>query len=76
MILFFPMWLLSGGRTAPDVMGETMRRTSGALPLTHVVERFRIPVGIGNGPELLVPGVVLLVARSDHARLARLVLSD
>lgn len=43
MILFFPMWLLSGGRTAPDVMGETIRRTSDALPLTHVVERFRIP---------------------------------
>ncbi len=43
MMLFFPMWLLSGAGPPPDVMGEGMRTVSGFLPLTHVVRALQSP---------------------------------
>ncbi len=37
MILFFPMWLLSGAGPPPAVLTEGMRTVSEALPLTYAV---------------------------------------
>jgi ABC-2 type transport system permease protein len=73
MILFFPMWLLSGAAPPPDVMGETMRRISEGLPLTYVVRALQDPwLGTGgNGTEILVLAAVLLVAGGLSIRLSR-----
>lgn len=43
LLLFFPMFLLSGGGPPPDVMPAIMRRLSDVLPLTHVVGAIRDP---------------------------------
>ncbi|WP_116995878.1 ABC transporter permease [Desertimonas flava] len=43
LLLFFPMFLLSGGGPPPDVMPAVMRRLSDVLPLTHVVGAIRDP---------------------------------
>jgi ABC-2 type transport system permease protein len=43
LLLFFPMFLLSGGGPPPDVMPTVMRKASDVLPLTHVVGAIRDP---------------------------------
>lgn len=43
LLLFFPMFLLSGGGPPPSVMPAIMRRLSDVLPLTHVVGAIRDP---------------------------------
>lgn len=43
LLLFFPMFLLSGGGPPPAVMGSALRSVSNALPLTHVVGAIRDP---------------------------------
>jgi hypothetical protein len=64
LTLFFPMWLLSGAAPPPDVMGETMRRVSEALPLTYVVRGLQDPWLDSGDPwtELVVLAAILLAA--------------
>jgi ABC-2 type transport system permease protein len=64
LVLFFPMWLLSGAGPPPGVMTETMRQVSDWLPLTHVVTAIQDPwLGTGsNRPELIFLTVVFVAA--------------
>lgn len=73
LTLFFPMWLLSGAAPPPDVMGETMRRVSEALPLTYVVRGLQDPwLDSGNAAtELAVLAAVLVAAVLLVIRLSR-----
>jgi ABC-2 type transport system permease protein len=73
MILFFPMWLLSGAGPPPEVMGEGMRRVSDLLPLTHVVQALQDPwLGSAADPaDLVLVAAVLLVATVLAARSLR-----
>lgn len=59
LLLFFPMFLLSGGGPPPDVMPDVMRRMSDFLPLTHVVGAIRDP-WLDDG--LIAPHVAALGA--------------
>ena len=43
MLLFFPMWLLSGAGPPPSVMSHGMRLVSDVLPLTFVVRALQDP---------------------------------
>jgi ABC-2 type transport system permease protein len=43
LLLFFPMFLLSGGGPPPAVMGSVLRRISDVLPMTHAVGAIRDP---------------------------------
>jgi ABC-2 type transport system permease protein len=43
LVLFFPMFLLSGGGPPPAAMGGPTRAVSNLLPLTHVVSAIRDP---------------------------------
>jgi ABC-2 type transport system permease protein len=43
LMLFFPMFLLSGGGPPPAVMGSVMRRIAEVLPMTHVIGAIRDP---------------------------------
>jgi hypothetical protein len=65
MILFFPMWLLSGAGPPPGVMSEGMRSVSDVLPLTHVVGALQGPwLGWGtDAGSLLVLGAVVVWPR-------------
>jgi ABC-2 type transport system permease protein len=64
MILYFPMWLLSGAGPPPQILGEGMRGVMDALPLTYVVRAIQDPwVGASSdGADLLVLAGILLVA--------------
>jgi len=64
MILFFPMWLLSGAGPPPDVLTEGMRRVSDAMPLTYAVRALQDPwLGAGSGTaDLIRLAVVAVVA--------------
>jgi ABC-2 type transport system permease protein len=55
LVLFFPMWLLSGAGPPRGVMTEAMRQLSDLLPLTRVVTAIQQPwLGTGsNLPELV-----------------------
>lgn len=49
MILFFPLFLLSGAGPPPDVMGDGMRNVSDVLPLTFAVRALQDPwLGMGQ----------------------------
>jgi ABC-2 type transport system permease protein len=74
MILFFPMWLLSGAGPPPDILGEGMRKVMDVLPLTHVVRAIQDP-WIGLTPRALDVAVllgILIVAGSLSIRRLRL----
>ena len=43
MLLFFPMWLLSGAAPPPSVMSAAMRHLSDVLPLTFAVRAIQQP---------------------------------
>ena len=43
MLLFFPMWLLSGAAPPPSVMSAAMRQLSDVLPLTYAVRAIQQP---------------------------------
>lgn len=61
MLLFFPMWLLSGAGPPPGVMGEGMRQLSDVLPLTFAVRAIQQP-WLGAAPawrDLLLLGALL-----------------
>jgi ABC-2 type transport system permease protein len=55
LVLFFPMWLLSGAGPPRGVMTDAMRQLSDLLPLTRVVTAIQQPwLGTGsNLPELV-----------------------
>jgi ABC-2 type transport system permease protein len=73
MMLFFPMWILSGAGPPPSVMTEGMRQVADYLPLTYVAEALQHPwLGSGsNGNELLVLIAILIVAGGLSLRLFR-----
>jgi ABC-2 type transport system permease protein len=73
LLIFFPMWLLSGGGPPPDVMSEPMRRIADVLPLTHAVAAVRDPwLGTGGvGVHLLVLSIWLAFGLAMITRLAR-----
>jgi ABC-2 type transport system permease protein len=49
LVLFFPMWLLSGAGPPRGVMTQTMRQLSDLLPLTRVVTAIQEPwLGTGS----------------------------
>lgn len=73
MMLFFPLWLLSGAGPPPEVMGAGMRRISDVLPLTHVVQALQDP-WLGeplDAANFLVLAALLVVAGGAALRLAR-----
>ncbi|MGH2599732.1 MAG: ABC transporter permease [Dehalococcoidia bacterium] len=73
MILFFPMWLLSGAGPPPAVMDAVTRRISDQLPLTYAVRALQDPwfgSGTHAGNLLLLAGI-LLVAGALSIRLFR-----
>jgi ABC-2 type transport system permease protein len=59
LVLFFPMWLLSGAGPPRGVMTQTMRELSDILPLTRVVTAIQQPWR-GTGSNL--PELALLTA--------------
>jgi len=62
MLLFFPMWLLSGAGPPPEVMGSGMRTVSDLLPLTYVVRAIQDPwLGERSEPGQIVLSLALLV---------------
>jgi len=73
LLLFLPMWLLSGAGPPREVMGGAMRGISDALPLTYVVTALQDAwLGLGSSTtELLVLTGVLLVAAALSLRFSR-----
>ena len=64
LIVFFPMWLLSGAGPPRGVMTQTMRQLSDLLPLTRVVTAIQEPwLGTGsNVSELVVLSALFAAA--------------
>jgi ABC-2 type transport system permease protein len=63
LVLFFPMWLLSGAGPPRGVMTQTMRQLSDLLPLTRVVAAIQKPwLGTGSNVSDLVVLAALFVA--------------
>jgi ABC-2 type transport system permease protein len=64
LVLFFPMWLLSGAGPPRGVMTQTMRQLSDVLPLTRVVTAIQEPwLGTGsNVSELVVLSALFAAA--------------
>lgn len=73
MMLFFPMWLLSGAAPPPEVMGDTMVAVSESLPLTWGVRALQEPwLGGGSATaELLALAALAAVAGPLAVRLLR-----
>jgi ABC-2 type transport system permease protein len=63
LVLFFPMFLLSGGGPPPDAMGSAMRAVAATLPLTNAISAIRDPwLGTGSlSPHLVGLAAWLLV---------------
>jgi ABC-2 type transport system permease protein len=73
MILFFPMWLLSGAGPPPAVLTEGMRTISKVLPLTYAVSALQ-DAWLGRKLEptdLIVLTAILIVAGGLSIRLFR-----
>ena len=73
LVLFFPMWLLSGAGPPRAIMPQAMRDIADALPLTHVVKALQAP-WLGRGTdttELLVLAGILIASTVLAIRLAR-----
>ena len=73
LLLFLPMWLLSGAGPPRGVMGGAMRAISDVLPLTYVVTSLQDAwLGLGSSViEILVLTGVILVAGALSVRFAR-----
>jgi ABC-2 type transport system permease protein len=73
MIMFFPMWLLSGAGPPSFVMSAGMRQISDLLPLTYAVRALYDPwLGLASeATDLLVLAGILLVAGTLSVRLFR-----
>jgi ABC-2 type transport system permease protein len=72
MILFFPMWLLSGAGPPPDILGEGMRNAMDVLPLTHVVRAIQDPWVGAQAREvdvLILVGIFLVAGTLSIRRL-------
>jgi ABC-2 type transport system permease protein len=69
MLLFLPMWLLSGAGPPRDVMSPAMQDIADFLPLTYVVEALQDAwLGRGwNGTALLVCGALLAASAIGSA---------
>lgn len=73
MLLFFPMWLLSGAAPPPSVMAPAMRHLSDLLPLTFAVRAIQQP-WLGADPQplyLLLLAGLLVAATGFSARALR-----
>jgi ABC-2 type transport system permease protein len=73
MILFFPMWLLSGAGPPPAVLTEGMRTISKVLPLTYAVSALQ-DAWLGRKLEptdVIVLTAILIVAGGLSIRLFR-----
>lgn len=73
MILFFPLFLLSGAGPPPDVMGSGMRAVSDVLPLTFVVRALQDP-WLGYGQDvmsLVLLAAILVISLLVTARLTK-----
>ena len=69
LVLFFPLWLLSGAGPPPAAMTDTMRQLSDVLPLTHVVNAIQDP-WLGHGStvgDLLLLSAILVGAAALSA---------
>ncbi len=64
LLLFFPLFLLSGGGPPPQAMSDNMRSVSDWLPLSHVIRAVQEPwLGLGTGSDhLAVTAGVLVVS--------------
>jgi ABC-2 type transport system permease protein len=73
MLLFFPMWLLSGAGPPPSVMNDAMQTFSDLLPLTYVVRAIQDPwLGDGVSPgSLAILVILLIIAGSASVRFLR-----
>lgn len=73
MIVFFPMWLLSGAGPPPFVMSTGMRQVSDLLPLTYAVRALQDPwLGLASdATDLLALAGLLLIAGMLSVRLFR-----
>lgn len=73
LILFFPMWLLSGAGPPRAIMGGAMRAIGDAFPLTHVVTALQDPwIGLGtNAGELGLLAAILVVGAALAANRLR-----
>jgi ABC-2 type transport system permease protein len=73
MLLFFPMWLLSGAAPPPSVMSAAMRQLSDVLPLTYAVRAIQQPwLGSATRPlDLLLLAGLLTAAAGMSAHIAR-----
>ena len=73
LLLFLPMWLLSGAGPPRGVMGGAMRAISDVLPLTYVVTSLQDAwLGLGSSViDILVLTGVILIAGAFSVRFAR-----
>ncbi len=73
MLLFFPMWLLSGAAPPPSVMSPGMRHLSDVLPLTFAVRAIQQPwLGSATRPlDILLLVGMLTAAGALSLRAAR-----
>jgi ABC-2 type transport system permease protein len=73
MLLFFPMWLLSGAAPPPSLMCAGMRHISALMPLTFAVRAIQQPwLGAHPKPlDLLLLGGLLIAAAAMSARVLR-----
>lgn len=60
MMLFFPMFLMSGAGPPQDIMSGGMRSVSDVLPLTWVVRSLQDP-WLGEGLDWTYPGLLLVL---------------
>jgi ABC-2 type transport system permease protein len=73
LMLFFPMWLLSGAGPPHAVLTEGMRTVSNFLPLTYAVQALQDP-WLGrptDGTDVMVLAGILVVAGALSVRLFR-----
>ena len=73
LLLFLPMWMLSGAGPPREVMGGGMRAISDALPLTYVVTALQDAwLGLGSSvTELLVLAGIVVVSGALSVRFSR-----
>jgi len=73
MLVFFPMWLLSGAGPPPMVMSAAMRTISDGVPLTYAVRVLQDPwLGLAVDPlHVAILGGILLVAAAASVPLFR-----
>jgi len=73
MILFFPLWLLSGAGPPPAVMSDGMRRLSAVLPLTYATRALQDSWlgSTSSSTDLLLLAGILVVAGALSIRALR-----